>query len=269
MDRGIYSKGQIAAKYFSYYIKAFHSKGHGIHSPFVYRFITDVLNDKRNFYAYNMVEEIRKQLLHNHSEVNVNDFGAGSAKMKTSRRKISDIASSSLSSLKYSRLLFRMINYYQPQNILELGTSLGVTTAYMAMANSYTNVLTIEGSEDIAAIAKNNFDTLGLTNINLVVGSFDDVLSPVVNQMQRVDFAFIDGNHRKEATLNYFEELLAAVHNDSILVFDDIHWSREMETAWDIVKKNPSVTSSIDLFFWGIIFFRNQFKEKQHFTIRF
>jgi predicted O-methyltransferase YrrM len=162
-----------------------------------------------------------------------------------------------------------MVNYYQPKNLLELGTSLGITTAYMAMAAMGSKIVTMEGAEAVAAVAKNNFNSLQLKNIDLVTGNFDETLLSIVNRQPAIDFIFIDGNHRLEPTIRYFEQLLPYTNNNTILIFDDIHWSEEMEAAWKIIKKNPSVTASIDLFFIGIVLFRNEFKAKQHFVIRF
>jgi predicted O-methyltransferase YrrM len=127
----------------------------------------------------------------------------------------------------------------------------------------------MEGSKEIADIAKRNFRNLEISNIEITEGNFDNTLSSVVSGLSSVDFAFIDGNHRQEPTERYFKELLIKTNNDSLLVFDDVHWSSEMEAAWETIKNNTAVTCSIDLFFIGIVFFRKEFKEKQHFIIRF
>ena len=127
----------------------------------------------------------------------------------------------------------------------------------------------MEGSKAIAEVANENLKILRLQNVKLIEGNFDDKLSPVISQLSSVDLVFIDGNHRKEPTERYFNQLLLKANNDSIFIFDDIHWSKEMEEAWQTIKLNEKVRCSIDLFFIGIIFFRNEFKEKQHFTIRF
>ena len=265
----MYSKGQLAARYFSYYLKASNGKGHGMHSPFVYDFIIHVLNDDRDFYAYTEVEKLRSALLKEERLINVKDFGAGSTQLKSTQRKVADIARHSLKPKKYAQLLFRMVNYYQPENILELGTSLGITSAYLAMAGKQSKMITMEGSDEIAGIAENNFRQLGLQNIETIRGNFDETLPAVIRQLSTVHFVFIDGNHRKEPTLRYFEELLPFTTNETILVFDDIHWSEEMEAAWKKIKKHPQVTCTIDLFFIGIVLLRKEFLEKQHFTIRF
>ena len=188
---------------------------------------------------------------------------------KTNQRTVSSIARNAAKSKKLGQLLFRMVKFYQPSTILELGTSLGITSSYLALANQDARMITMEGSKEIAEAARKNFRNLEIRNLEIVEGNFDDKLSSAITQLSSIDFVFIDGNHRKEPTERYFKELLAKMNKDSILVFDDIHWSNEMEAAWETIKNNAAVTCSIDLFFIGIVFFRKEFKEKQDFAIRF
>lgn len=265
----MYSPLQLATRYLKYHIAASNSKGHGMHSPFVFEFITQVLNDDRQFYAYRQIENLRQLLLVDQSELVIEDFGAGSRVKKENTRKICDIARSSLKPKKFGQLLFRIVDHYSPVNILELGTSLGITTSYIASAKENSQVVTMEGAGTVAAVARKNFGKLGLENIVLVEGNFDETLTATVQKMGKIDLAFADGNHRYEPTVRYFRELLPAMHEYSILIFDDIHWSREMEQAWQEIQQHASVTLSIDLFFIGLVFFRKEQKVKQHFTIRF
>lgn len=265
----MYSPVQLAARYAWYYLTASNGKGHGMHAPFVFEFITQVMNDDRQFYAYRQIENLRELLLLNRQELVIEDFGAGSRVKKNNTRKVADIARSSLKPRKFGQLLFRIVDHYAPKQVLELGTSLGITTAYLASANSNTRVVTMEGASSVASVARSNFDKLGLQNIELVEGNFDETLTAILQQMGRIDMAFIDGNHRYEPTVRYFRELLPHLHEYSILIFDDIHWSREMEQAWQEISQDDAVTLSIDLFFIGLVFFRKEQKVKQHFTIRF
>jgi predicted O-methyltransferase YrrM len=265
----MYSPLQLAIKYFNYWITASNGKGHGMHSPFVFEFITKILNDRTGYPEYEKVEALRDQLLNDNTILQVEDFGAGSVIDKKSKRSISSIAKNATKPKKFGQLLFRMVKHYQPKTILELGTSLGITTSYLSLAKPDTRLISMEGSKEIAEVAKGNFQNLELKNIELVEGNFDNALPSVVRGLSSVDFAFIDGNHRKEPTERYFKELLSKTNNGSILVFDDIHWSSEMEAAWEAIKNEAAVTCSIDLFFIGIVFFRKEFKAKQHFVIRF
>ena len=265
----MHSKFQLLGKWLRYYLSASNGKGHGIHSPFVFDFVTQVLISKRHYYAYDTVERVREKLKLNKTVLEVEDMGAGSVTAATKKRTIASIVTHAAKPPKYGRLLFRMANYYKPQTIVELGTSLGITTAYLAQANPAAMVVTLEGSMAIAEKALENFRALGLDNIKLVQGNFDNTLTKVVTALSQVDMAFIDGNHRKEPTLRYFRELLPAMTAQSMIIFDDIHWSAEMEQAWNEIVKDPRVLFSVDLFFLGIVFFNPSFKVKQHFTIRY
>ena len=265
----MYSKFQLVFKYFNYYLTASNGKGHGIHSPFIFEFITKILNDKEGFFMIEVIETLRKKMIADKTIVAVEDFGAGSSIHKTNQRSISSIAKYAAKSKKYAQLLFRMVKIYRPQTIIEMGTSLGLTTAYLAAGNPKAKIITLEGAKDLAKIARINFGQLDFNHIQLTEGNFDNTLSIILSQLSSVDFSFIDGNHQKEPTERYFRQLLKKVHNDSILIFDDIHWSQEMEEAWKTIQQHESVRCTIDLFFMGIVFFRKEFKEKQHFKIRF
>ena len=265
----MYNRVQLAKKYLHYYLTASNGNGHGIHSPFVFDYVKNVLNDKQSYSAYQSIEKIRKQLLGDTVVIEVEDFGAGSTVIKTNKRVVSAIAASSLKPKKYAQLLYRMVKYYKPETIIELGTSFGITTAYLASANAASKVFTCEGSVAIASIAKLNFEMLQLNNVQLTVGDFASTLSPLLSKLNRVDFAFADANHRKQPTLNYFNQLLKHASSKTILVFDDIHWSTEMEVAWATIKQHPAVTLTIDLFFIGIVFLNADINHKQHFTMRF
>jgi len=265
----LYSRYQLVKKYLHYYLTASNGKGHGVHSPFVFGFIRDVLNDKKNYSCYASVEQKRKELLSNETIIEVEDFGAGSSVIKTNKRVIKDIASSSLKPKKYAQILFRIAQYYKPKTILELGTSFGISTAYLASADHIPDVYTCEGASSIAAIAKRNFEKLGLKNIHLTEGDFANTLSPLLAKLNKIDLAFIDGNHRKEPTLNYFQQLLNHSTGSAILIFDDIHWSAGMEAAWELIKQHQAVSLTIDLFFIGIVILSPDINHKQHFSIRF
>ncbi|MFZ9719521.1 MAG: class I SAM-dependent methyltransferase, partial [Chitinophagaceae bacterium] len=91
----------------------------------------------------------------------------------------------------------------------------------------------------------------------------------VLKKMGKLDFVFIDGNHAYAPTLRYFNAMLPFVHSGTVMILDDIHWSAEMEKAWQAISNHSAVTLSIDLFFVGILFFREEQLHKQHFRIHF
>jgi predicted O-methyltransferase YrrM len=265
----LYSRFELTKKYLYYYLLAGSAKGHGVHSPFVFDLIKNVLQDKKKYDCYHEIEERRKALLKNEQVILVEDRGAGSAFIKSRERKVSDIASSSLKSKKYAQLLFRIVQYYQPQTMIELGTSLGITAAYLASGNTNAKLYTCEGAASVASIAGKGFEQLNLRNIELVKGDFAQTLPLVLSGLESVDLAFIDGNHLKEPTLEYFTQLAPRSTASSIFIFDDIHWSPGMEEAWEIIREDRTVTLTIDLFFIGLVFFNPDIKIKQHFSIRF
>ncbi len=265
----MFSKFQLAKKYLHYYFTASNGKGHGIHSPFVFDFITNVLNDKKKYDCYKKIENRRKELLHDTTVIEVEDFGAGSSVIKTNQRVVGDIAQSSLKPKKFSQLLFRIVNYYKPTTILELGTSFGITTAYLAAGNTNATVFTCEGANNIASIAQQTFEKLQLKNITVTKGDFENTLPFLLTQIKNIDIAFVDGNHRKVPTLNYFNQLLEISNPQTLLIFDDIHWSAEMEEAWMQIQQHPQVTLTIDLFFIGIVIINPAIKVAQHFKIKF
>lgn len=265
----MYSPLRLAAKFIRYYITASNAKGHGIHSPFAFDFITNVLNDKRKFYAYTAIENCRNHLLADNSLLEMTDFGAGSVTGNKKQRSVSAIANNAAKPKKFGQLLFRVANYYKPVSMIELGTSLGLSAAYLAMGNPAAKLITFEGASAVAAVAIENFSLLDIRNIETTEGNFDETLPVVLKNIAAVDLVFIDGNHRAAPTLRYFEQFLQKISRPGILIFDDIHWSKEMESAWKEIKNHPEVMLTIDLFFIGLVFFSRDFKVKQHFVIRF
>jgi predicted O-methyltransferase YrrM len=265
----MYSKSQHAFKWLQYVVRASNGKGHGIHSPFVYEFVTEVLNDRRSYYAYEKIEEVKKNLLQDERRLPVKDFGTGSTQKNGFQKKISAIAGKAVSTQKFGRLLFRLSNYYRAGTIIEMGSSLGVSTAYLASADSSSRVVTIEGSPSVAAIANETFHKLGLKNIEQITGNFEEELANLIASNPPADLVFIDGNHRKKPVLEYFEQFLNKISPASLIIIHDIHWSLEMEEAWAVIQKHPGVKMSIDIFSAGLVFFRNEFLVKQQFIIRF
>jgi predicted O-methyltransferase YrrM len=265
----MYTALKLGLKYCQYYFAASNGKGHGIHSPFVFDFISKVLRDGNEYPEYAKVESVRKKLLRDRTALTIEDYGAGSAFSPSNKRSVASIAKQAVKSKKFGQLLFRMVKNYQPRSIIEVGTSLGVTTGYLALANPSSNLVTLEGASEIVGVARENLKHLQIENTRVVAGNFDYTLPAVLYQLPTIDFAFVDGNHRREPTENYFNWLLARSSTNSIFVFDDIHWSKEMEQAWHNISNHFAVRCSIDLFFMGIVFFRHEFIEKQHFIIRF
>lgn len=239
---------------------------HGVHSPFVYDLVTKCFNAKTNPSKTNAFNRIRKSLYANHKNITITDYGKGSSFFKNNERNVSDIAKIAGISNKRAKLLLRIIDYFKPKNILEIGTSVGLGTSVLSIGNPEAKIITLEGCENTAQIAKELFNINHLNNIQLVVGNFNKTLSSTLKN-KHYDLIYFDGNHQKTATLDYFNKCLETTNNDSVFIFDDINWSPEMQQAWNEIKNHPKVTITINTFFWGIVFFRQE-QEKQHFTIR-
>lgn len=250
----------------SYFQFLWHSKNeHAVHSPFVFNLLTKCFYDKKQKPEYAILKEYRKQLLENNKTIEVTDFGAGSKVFKSNTRKISKIAKTAGITKKRAQLLFRITNYFQPVTILEIGTSLGLATSTLSLGNSKASVITLEGCPNTALIAKKKLQWFNCNNVKLVITEFESYLKEKKPKNQNL--IFFDGNHSKKATLNYFELLLPTITNETVWIFDDIHWSSDMEEAWGIIKNHPKVKVTIDTFQWGIVFFRHE-QEKEHFVIR-
>lgn len=241
---------------------------HGTHSPFVYKLTDEVIYDFNAKIDYKSIEAQRKKLLNDETLIQVTDLGAGSHLNKNRTKKVKQIAKNALKSPRLAQLIYRLAKDNQPKSIIELGTCLGITSAYLSKACPEADVITIEGCPETAKVAYRNFQELELDNVELRVGNFDTLLPEVIKQEPRLDFVYVDGNHRKEATLNYFNWCLPKVHEGSLLIFDDIYWSEGMKEAWEEIKHHPEVTVTVDLFWIGLVYFKKG-QAKEHFKIKF
>lgn len=247
----------------------FRSKGiHTIHSPFVYQLMDNVFKDKKKYPEYNIIELARQNFLQNVSLIEVEDFGTGGIKEKKYTIKICNICKNSSKNKKYGRLLFRIARYYNPETIVEFGTSLGLSTMYLSMGNKNGKVITIEGAKEIHSEALNLFTKNNILNVNAINTDFDKIISQDKFRFKNIDLVFLDGNHQKEATIRYFEYFMKLSNNNTVIILDDIHWSEGMEEAWNYIKILPSVTLTIDIFAMGLVFFRKELS-KQDLVLRY
>lgn len=244
---------------------------HSLHSPFLFSLYTQVIQAKNGPKSvFDSIRKLRRELRKSRQLITVTDFGAGSKINASRQRTIGDIARNSQKPARFGRLLFRLVQRFQAKTIVDLGTSLGLTTAYLAEATRPYNgrVLTFEGCPETATIARQNFACLNLDNVMITVGNLDETLTSQLTSLEAVDLVFFDANHRYDPTVRYFEACLTKSHNDTVFIFDDIHWSDEMEQAWTYIKTHSSVSVTIDLFWVGLVFFRKE-QPKQDFVLRF
>src|SRR5690606_2625670 len=239
---------------------------HGIHSPFVYSLTTLCFNDRKKYPEYDLFKDYRHALLMDENEIEILDFGAGSRIFKGSQRKISRIARVAGLTRKRQRLLFRLSRYLKIERSLELGTSLGLGTIAIASGVPVSSVSTIEGCPETLKTAKHYFEKFNFKNIHPLNETFQEFFAKT-DASTKFDLIYIDGDHSGKSTVQYFENLLKFTHNDTVIIFDDIYWSRGMTDAWHEIISRPEVTVSIDTFQWGMVFFRKE-QRKQHFIIR-
>jgi len=256
-----------------YLIKAYfrflwHSKNeHAVHSPFVFKLVTQCFYDRKPKAEYAVLKDFRNALLRNQNSIEVTDFGAGSRVFPSNIRKVNAIAQNAGITSKRAELLCRITQYFAPEHILEIGTSVGLATSALSVGNPKAKITTLEGCAQTAQIAQEYFEQFELKNIHTEVTEFSDYFKNRRATTDHEQLIYFDGNHSKAATLQYFEWLLPTAENDSVWIFDDIHWSADMEAAWEVIKNHPKVSVSIDTFSWGIVFFRRE-QPKEHFTIR-
>jgi predicted O-methyltransferase YrrM len=256
------------AKYLKYILLSRHRKGHGIHSPFVFDLVSRIFRNKTDDDIVCTIETIRKKMISESRIINVNDLGSGSENRKGKLRKVSDIARYSPVPRKYGELLSKMAAEFGEPLILELGTSLGISAMYMAASSPGIKVKTIEGCSATSAIARENFEDAGMKNIELYTGSFDDVLPEIVRSKIKPGLVYIDGNHRKEPLLKYFNMIAEVSDSKTVIIVDDIYSSKEMAEAWDEIKSYENVSVTVDIFRMGIVFFR-QGINRNNYIIRY
>jgi predicted O-methyltransferase YrrM len=239
---------------------------YSLHSPFAFE-LYNYLKENNHSYTFDIINKIRNGQAGNNQLISVYDLGAGSQFNSNNKIKLSSITSTASIPHKYGCILFKLVNKFSPENIVELGTGTGISTLYLALA-SPANVFTIEGNPALTEIAKTNFERAGCRNITAITGNFTDQLPLLFSKLNKVDFAFIDGNHRYEPTIEYFNLIKEKSHENTIMVFDDIHWSKEMEQAWQKIISDKDVTVSMDFFRFGIVFFKKELS-KEHYILTY
>ncbi len=256
---------QLLFRFLKFYLLA--KTRYNVHSPFVFNFTEAVLEDDRWYYAFSEVEGLRRFLRSDKTKITVTDFGAGSQVTPGRERSLGNLVRYSANSPLGCQYLFKIVDQYKPATMLELGTSLAISTAYQAAGSLNARFITIEGCPNVAMYARKNLDILKVKNVELVLGQFDERLPEALRSLGSLDYVFVDGNHRNEPTLRYFEQCLAHAHEGSVFIFDDIHWSEGMEQAWATIKAHPKVKITIDLFFFGVVFFRKENQVQEHYRL--
>jgi len=257
-----------AKSFFRYLLNA--KNAHGIHSPFIYELYTTVIRRQTHYYAFEDLLNYRKKLAQDYTQLSLIDLGAGPSNQQSPPRyvRVKDIYKRSGHTIKDTSLLFKLALHFKPQHLLELGTCLGVSTLYLAKADPKATVYTLEGNPDYATHAREAFIQYQSTNIVLIEGNIHHTLGIAMDRIPSLDFAFIDAHHAFEPTLHFFKTCLTKAHENTVIVLDDIHWSPEMERAWEVIKQMEEVKQTVDLFQFGLVFFKST-QAKEHFVLRY
>ncbi|MES2567948.1 MAG: class I SAM-dependent methyltransferase [Bacteroidota bacterium] len=254
-------------KYINYRLTSYTE--HDLHSPFLYNFYIELIRNKFPFGDFDELNEARKKLLIDSTAITFEDLGAGSKKLHSDIRLVKQIARHGIAQRKQAEFLYRLINKFNPITIVELGTSVGLSTLYLSKAAPRSSIYTIEGCKELVDFSKKLFNEHEARNIQNISGNFNTTFPHLLKSINALDFLYIDGNHAYEPTMNYFRMALEKKHANSIFLFDDIYWSDEMQKAWKEICSHPEVTLSLDLFHFGIVFFRTEQKNKEHFVLKF
>ncbi|MBK5283779.1 MAG: class I SAM-dependent methyltransferase [Bacteroidia bacterium] len=256
----------LALRYFRYRLHALNAQG--IHSPFVFDTYTQAICGKTDDAKQKQLSKIQKKSFQDSRILKVTDYGTAEGESSARQLSVKYIAKHYASGKKKAGLLYRLTKHFKPENILEMGTSLGIGTTALALGSPLSKIVSMEGCPETASIAMENFHTSGLKNIEVIEGEFSKTLLSAFEKIPVVDLVFIDGNHRSEPTLRYFEQCLSKANENSLFIFDDIHWSDDMEEAWKKICSHPEVSITIDLFIVGLVFLRKGIV-KQNFILQF
>ena len=255
----LFGRITLAKRFLSHWLNAVDQ--HSLQASFIYDFYTQVVKNKPGSQKLNAVRELRRTLLKDPTVIEVTDFGTGVNKPQ--QRTVGDLARKS-NQVKVSQLLYNIAEKYQQKVIVELGTSLGLGTLHLAAAAPESKIITFEGCPEISKKAITNFRELKVEQIQLITGSLDKTLDNVLSNLDRIDLLFIDANHQYHTTLKYFLQCLPKIHQNSIVVIDDIHWSNAMENAWKQVLQYDQVSLTVDLFQTGVVFFDRKLSKSHH-----
>ncbi|MBL7850676.1 MAG: class I SAM-dependent methyltransferase [Cyclobacteriaceae bacterium] len=235
---------------------------HSIHSPYFYDLYTKLVTRKHPD-GLPVLEDLRRDLESNKTVLDVEDFGSG-GQGTIRKRTIGEIARTSLTPYKWAMFFLDLLYHSNSKRVVELGTSLGLTTLYLAQKTDAT-IYTFEGSHAIANVAMTNFEWAGKKNIKVIEGNLDQTLHRFLEPTDKIDFVLMDANHRYVPTLEYYRLLTRRLKSSSLVVIDDIHRSEEMEKAWEEIRTDTLVYGSVDLYRCGLLCF-DPALNKQHYV---
>lgn len=239
---------------------------HGIHSPFVYRLLDEVIYDFRAKSVYHDIEKLRAELLEYTREIPLDDRDGESINTGKTIKIKSCVGK--LKSTLVLQLIYRLVEELKPLNIIEYGSSLGISTAYLAKAAPQARIIHIDENKETASITAEILRKLNIQNVELHIGDLVASFPLFLKDIPQLDVVLIQSAKRRENILNNFKCCLPRLSNNSMMVFENIYQNKEMKEAWNEIKSHPEITVTLDLFQVGLVFIRRA-QAKEDFTIRF
>jgi len=258
----------LASRYLKYRLTA--KTRFKTHSPFVYDLINRVFRNNEYYSDFSLLDTYVEALKQKNSVIETTDFGAGGGESnyQVYLKPLAEIVKERSHTEARLHLLYNLMKYFKPKTMLEFGTAAGVSGMYLKKGLPESKMVTMEGCPGLCAVARENFERMKIENIEVSNGNFDVILPEVLQSFEQLDFVFFDGNHREQPTLNYFNKCMDKAHENTLFIFDDIHWSKGMEAAWNTIKVDKRVSLTIDIFWFGLVFFKKGVF-KQDFIVKY
>ena len=250
-------------KYLIHQFNLKHRHGHGIHSPYLFEFVNGVIYNDIRTEVPGWLTALHRQLRRERAMLTATGPGAPSTVKGGPQRSVRSFVKGSSVSLKYGALLFRISRWFRPGVILELGTGLGISTLYLSAGSPGIPVHTIEGISERADFSEGLFKRSSLTTVKVHVGEIEEVLESLAGEVKGRMLVFVDGNHRFDPTIGYLKWILGQAGAESVVVMDDLYWSKEMARAWHEIISWPEVRMSIDLYQMGVLLLRTDLNKTE------
>ncbi len=236
----------------SYYLRA--QTRYDVHSPFLGELVEGVFRNRGHKPIFDAIENQRAIYQNCEKRIKKSELGAGSQVLASAEVKISQLARSALAPAWQGRLYHHLTHHFKPSKILELGTCLGISTAYLFSGSPSSEMISIEGDEILASMAMRTLKTLFGTSAPAVChGTFAAQLPEVLEKLAPIDLVLIDGDHTYASTLNYVHQITPFLSADAIIILHDIHWSSDMHDAWLEIKSSPTFNLALDIFVLGLL----------------
>ncbi|MDD2435944.1 MAG: SAM-dependent methyltransferase [Massilibacteroides sp.] len=234
-DRKAFKRGVLL------YRKIRYRKGHGVHSPFVFNFITKVIDERAAYYCLKDIELTRKKFFYENEPFHKWEIRP-----------------------KYGALLMRISNYLKPQNLLLIGSDLSFSALYSSSYASTTRCVVLEEKTEIAAFSRSVIEKHRAKNILLKEGVYQKTVSEVLEHTDKLDFVYFGYPNDSALDIPVFECILPHLHEHSVLILRGIRKTKDRKEFWNRLCARPEVSVTIDVYELGIAFFNHKIHKKNY-----